>query len=178
MTTMKWYNHCIRLIILIYKIIQYLWPFLHKLYYHRHKLLLTHFLIISRTILFTWVIIIKSLYSKNTYQQQKQELLHSHQMLNFIFSKIKFNILEPVLRLQQTDTSRNNIQLSGEFSSQTYTSYNISKYISKPRLLTLTQTKSIIVIIDIMTTLCYILQRKKFIIGYGIALAKNTVWEI
>ena len=99
-------------------------------------------------------------------------------MLNFIFSKIKFNILEPVLRLQQTDTSRNNIQLSGEFSSQTYTSYDRSKHISKPRLLTLTQTKSIIVIIDIMTTLCYILQRKKFIISYGIALAKNTVWEI
>ena len=80
--------------------------------------------------------------------------------MNFIFSKIKFNILEPVLRLQQTNMSRNNIQLSGEFNSQSYTSYDRSKHISKPRLLTLTQTKSFIVIIVIMTTFCHILQRK------------------
>ena len=80
--------------------------------------------------------------------------------MNFIFSKIKFNILEPSLRLQQTHMSRNNIQLSGKFSSQSYTSYDRSKHISKPRLLTLTQTKYIIVIIVIMTTLCHILQRK------------------
>ena len=95
-----------------------------------------------------------------------------------IFSKIKFNTFEPVLRLQQTNMSRNNIQLSGGFSSQSYTSYDRSKHISKPRLLKLTQTKSIIVIKDIMTSLCYILQRKKLIIGYGIALAKHTLWKI
>ena len=133
---------------------------MHKLYYHRHTLLLTHFLTISKTILFTWEIIIKSLYSKKYLTTKKQELLHSHQIMNFIFSKIKFNILEPSLRLQQTHMSRNNIQLSGKFSSQSYTSYDRSKHISKPRLLTLTQTKSFIVIIVIMTTFCHILQRK------------------